>query len=242
MSRNGDREGGKKPLNFGIVVFPAFQALDVFGPLDALNLLSRSYEMNLSVIAETLDPVSTKQIPGAQQQPGAIPATGPAVPAANSDFGQTILPTHTFKTAPPLDVLIVPGGQGTRYAGIHASIDFIKERFPELQYLITVCTGAGVAARAGVLDGKRATTNKLSWEQTIALRPEVNWVHKARWVEDGNVWTSSGISAGIDVTFAWIAAVYGKDLARNIADRMEYTPVEDSSWDPFADRWGSKKA
>ncbi|KAI8264564.1 amidohydrolase [Colletotrichum sp. SAR11_239] len=232
----------EKPLNFGIVVFPAFQALDVFGPLDALNLLSRSYEMNLSVIAETLEPVSTKQIPGAQQQPGAIPATGPAVPAANSDFGQTILPTHTFQTAPPLDVLIVPGGQGTRYAGIRASIDFIKGRFPQLQYLITVCTGAGVAARAGVLDGKRATTNKLSWEQTIALRPEVNWVHKARWVEDGNVWTSSGISAGIDVTFAWIAAVYGKDLAKNIADRMEYTPVEDSSWDPFADRWGAKKA
>ncbi|KAF9880863.1 amidohydrolase [Colletotrichum karsti] len=241
MSQTSNGVGGKKPVNFGIVVFPAFQALDVFGPLDALNLLSRNYEMNLSVIAETRNPVSTKQVPGAQQQPGAIPAAAPAVPQANSDFGQTILPTHTFQTAPPLDVLIVPGGQGTRYAGIRTSIDFVKERFPELQYLITVCTGAGVAARAGVLDGKRATTNKLSWDQTIALRPEVNWVHKARWVEDGNVWTSSGISAGIDVTFAWIRAVYGNDVGKNVADRMEYTPVEDSSWDPFADLWGKKK-
>ncbi|KAL0942695.1 dj-1 family protein [Colletotrichum truncatum] len=236
MSQSSDLTSGKKPVNFGIVVFPAFQALDVFGPLDALNMLSRSYDMNLYTIAESLDPVSTKQIPGAQQQPGAIPAA-PSAPTANSDFGQTILPTHTFQTAPPLDVLIVPGGQGTRYAGIRTAIEFIKERFPELQHLITVCTGAGVAARAGVLDGKRATTNKLSWEQTIALRPEVNWVHKARWVEDGNVWTSSGISAGIDVTFAWIGAVYGKDVAKGIANRMEYTPVEDPSWDPFADMW-----
>ncbi|TDZ26088.1 Isonitrile hydratase [Colletotrichum orbiculare MAFF 240422] len=239
MSQNNSN-GSKKPVSFGIVVFPAFQALDVFGPLDALNLLSRSYDMNLYTIAESLDPVSTKLVPGAQHQPGAIAASAPSGPQATCDFGQTIVPTHTFQTAPPLDVLIVPGGQGTRYAGIRSAIDFTRERYPELQYLVTVCTGAGVAARAGVLDGRRATTNKLSWASTIALRPEVRWVHKARWVQDGNVWTSSGISAGIDVAFAWIAAVYGKDVAKNIADRMEYTPVEDPSWDPFAELWGSK--
>ncbi|KAF6818056.1 dj-1 family protein [Colletotrichum plurivorum] len=235
--RSNTRPG--KPVNFGIVVFPAFQALDAFGPLDALNLLSRSYDMNLYTIAETLDPVSTKIVPGAQKQPGAIPATGPEELA--SDFGQTILPTYTFQTCPPLDVLIVPGGQGTRYAGIRSAIDFVRDRFPELQYLITVCTGSGVAARAGVLDGRRATTNKISWESTIALRPEVNWVHRARWVQDGNVWTSSGISAGIDVTFAWIGAVYGKDVAKNVAKRMEYTPVEDANDDPFADLSSFKK-
>lgn len=238
MTAVSDTHPGK-PVNFGIVVFPAFQALDAFGPLDALNLLSRSYDMNLYTIAETLDPVSTKLIPGAQKQPGAIPATGPEELA--SDFGQAILPTHTFENCPPLDVLIVPGGQGTRYVGIRSAIDFVRDRFPELQYLITVCTGSGVAARAGVLDGRRATTNKISWESTIALRPEVDWVHRARWVQDGNVWTSSGISAGIDVTFAWIGAVYGKDVAKNVAKRMEYTPVEDADDDPFADLSSSKK-
>ncbi|TQN64943.1 Isonitrile hydratase [Colletotrichum shisoi] len=235
MSQDGERvaggvAGGKKPVNFGVVVFPAFQALDVFGPLDALNLLSRSYNMNLYTIADTLEPVSTKQS-----------TTTTTTTTAASDFGQRIVPTHTFQTAPPLDVLIVPGGQGTRYPGISAAVDFVRERFGTLQYLLTVCTGAGVAARAGVLDGRRATTNKLSWEQTVALRPQVDWVHKARWVRDGHVWTSSGISAGIDLTFAWIAAVYGSEVAKNIADRMEYTPVEDPSWDPFADLWGSKK-
>ncbi|KAJ3945275.1 mitochondrial aldehyde dehydrogenase [Colletotrichum fioriniae] len=225
MAQDGERAADGKPVNFGLVLFPAFQSLDVFGPLDALNMLSGSYKMNLYIIADTLDPVPTRVKDASHI----------------SKFCESVMPTHTFQTAPPLDVLIVPGGQGTRNPGISTAIDFVKERFDSLQYLLTVCTGAGVAARAGVLDGRKATTNKLSWDQTIALRPQVDWIHKARWVQDGNVWTSSGISAGIDLAFAWIGAVYGKNVAKNIANRMEYTPVEDPSWDPFADLWGSSK-
>lgn len=202
-------------------MFPGFQALDAFGPLDALNILSNSYKMNLYTISETMEPVSTKLL-GDEHPMG-------------SDFGQRIVPTHTFDTAPPLDLLLVPGGQGTRVPGIGSAIEYIREIYPSLQYLITVCTGSGVAARAGVLDGKQATTNKRSWDSTVALRPEVKWIHQARWVHDGNIWTSSGISAGIDVTFAWIEAVYGPDVAKAIADRMEYTRVTDSSSDPFAE-------
>lgn len=207
------------------MVFPAFQALDVFGPLDALNILSRRYKMNLYTIAETLEPVSTQLA----EQPGAGSGSG-----SDSDFGQRIVPTHTFDTAPPLDVLLVPGGQGTRAPGIASAVDYVREAFPSLQYLVTVCTGAGVAARAGVLDGRRATTNKLSWDATVALGPRVEWVHRARWVRDGHVWTSSGISAGIDVAFAWIEAVYGGAVAKDIADRMEYTRVTDPDHDPFS--------
>ncbi len=84
-----------------------------------------------------------------------------------------------------------------------------------------MCNGAGLAARAGVLDGKRATTNKSVWARTIALGPKVKWVAEARWVTDGNVWTSSGVSAGIDVTIAFISAVYGEVNATNIANGME---------------------
>ncbi|KAG8157988.1 hypothetical protein KVR01_012260 [Diaporthe batatas] len=219
-----------KPVNFGVIVFPAFQLLDVFGPLDALSLLSRSYNMNLYIIAATMDPVSTKRLTPPDSggiQPG---------PSKSPGFGTTILPTHTFSTAPDLDVLVVPGGQGTRARSpaISEAIGFIRERFDSLQYLITVCTGAGLAARSGVLDGRRATTNKLAWEETTALRPQVDWVHRARWVNDGNIWTSSGISAGIDVTFAWIEDVYGADVAKDVADRMEYTRVTDPDNDPFA--------
>lgn len=209
------------------MLFPGFQALDVFGPIDALNLLSTYHKMNLHIIAETPDPVSTKPLTDDQNRVG-------------SDFAQRVLPTHTFTTAPPLDVLIVPGGLGTRAPGNTTAVDFIPTVFPTLQYLITVCTGAGVVARAGVLDGRRATTNKRAWEETTALRPQVRWVHRARWVEDGNVWTSSGISAGIDVIFAWMRAVYGEEIAKTVADRMEYTPIMDPDNDPFADLWAAK--
>ena len=209
-----------KPTNFGVILLPAFQALDVFGPLDALNLLARSDKMNLYMIADTLEPVSTKLL-GSNQPMG-------------SDFGQSVVPTHTFETAPSLDVLLVPGGQGTRSEGITSAISYIERTYPTLQYLITICTGAGLAARAGLLDSKRATTNKLSWEATVALRPAVQWVPQARWMVDGNIWTSSGISAGVDVTLAWIEAVHGADVAHAIANRMEYERRTDASSDPFA--------
>lgn len=215
----------KAPLNFGIIVFPGFQALDAFGPLDALNTLSLLRPLNLCVIAETMNPVSTE----------------PPVPNPHgSKFAQSIVPTHTFTTVPPLDVLLIPGGLGTSHSEIQSAIDFVKKIYPSLQYLITVCTGAGVAARAGVLDGKRATTNKMSWARNIALRPEVTWVSHARWVVDGNIYTSSGVSAGLDVAFAFIGAVYGEESASKVADVLEYDRHMDSSWDPFAEKYNLK--
>jgi transcriptional regulator GlxA family with amidase domain len=205
-------------VNFGCVVFPGFQALDVFGPLDALNVLSWMRQMNLAVIAETLEPVSTKTSRNPHQ----------------SNFAQSIVPTHTFDTAPPLEVLIVPGGFGNRDPSIQTTVDFIKNRYPELRYLITICTGSAIAAQAGILDGKRATSNKHSWASVTTLGPKVKWVSHARWVIDGNIWTSAGVSAGIDVTLAWIESVYGKDRADMISKGMEYERHQDSSDDPFA--------
>ncbi|KAG5636622.1 hypothetical protein H0H81_007390 [Sphagnurus paluster] len=218
----------RHPVHFGIIVFPGFQALDVFGPLDAFNTLSFAFDvpLKLSIIAETLDTVSTR------------PRT--AVPGA-SDFDESIVPTHTYDTAPPLDVLIVPGGQGTRDpTSVQRAIDFVGKVYESLQYLITVCTGAGIAARAGVLDGRRATTNKKAWESIVALRDEVYWVAHARWVVDGKNWTSSGVSAGMDVTFAFIGHVWGDQTALDLANALEYERHTDPSWDPFAGLYNLK--
>ncbi len=203
------------PKSFGCLLFPGFQALDVFGPLDALNILSLQQDITLSLLAKTLDPVST------------------AV-HARSTFSQSVLPTHTFATAPLLDVLIVPGGLGTR-AEVEAEIEFIRTIYPSLKYIITVCTGALLAARAGILDGKKATTNKAAWAQTKLWGPNVHWVPHARWVTDGNLWTAAGVSAGIDIIFAWMAYVYGEETADRIANAMEYERHTDPNWDPFAD-------
>jgi len=130
--------------------------------------------------------------------------------------------------------LIVPGGLGTRSPSLNSTIDYITTTYPKLRYLITVCTGAGLAAKAGVLDGRRATTNKSAWASTVALGPKVKWVPQARWVVDGNIWSSSGISAGIDVTLAFIEKIYGKDNATSVANLMEYERHTDPNWDPFA--------
>ena len=188
---------GSFPVNYGVIVYPAFQALDVFGPLDALNVLSTKFPMNLSIIAKTLDPVPTR--PPSKRNP------------FKSNFSQSIVPTHTFSSPPEnLDVLLVPGGMGVGKdteadpSDLQEIFKYIDDTYPSLQYLITVCTGAILAARAGVLDGKNATTDKESWEWEIAQGPKVNWKSHARWVVDGNIYTTSGVSAGIDGKFSFI--------------------------------------
>lgn len=206
----------------GVVLFPGFQALDVFGPVDCINVLSWSHSVTLALISSTLEPVTTKS------------------PASANAIGQSVVPTHTFATAPSLDLLLVPGGLGTRGSNlaIEEAISYIRNVYPQLCYLITVCTGSGLAARAGVLDGKRATTNKMAWAEITGLAVNVDWVPRARWVVDGNVWSSSGVSAGIDVTLAWIEEVYGSEVARKISNSIEYTRHEGPIHDPFAELHG----
>jgi putative intracellular protease/amidase len=117
------------------------------------------------------------------------------------------VPTHTFKHPPKdLDVLIVPGGVGAYYEppAMLDAIEFIRETYPRLQYIISVCVGSTLLARAGILDGKRATTNKSVWSWAVSQGPKVDWVPVARWVTDGNIWTTSGVTAGMDGTLAFV--------------------------------------
>lgn len=113
---------GPLPTRFGHILFPGFQALDVFGPLDALNPLSLQFTINLKLFSTTLNPVATEK-------------TAWWKSLINSTFGESVLPTHTFNTAPELDVLIVPGGLGTRAPAplLDPAIAFIKDRYPSLR-------------------------------------------------------------------------------------------------------------
>ena len=208
------------PQNFGIVLFPNFEALDVFGPLDVLNYLAFTKRLNLNIIAQTLDPVSN----------------GPrAMTGVGSNVSESVVPTHTFDNPPEnLDVLLVPGGGGTRAPDLNRTIEYVRETYPKLKYIISVCTGATILARAGVLDGRHATTNKKAWAWATSTGPNVKWVHVARWVVDGNVWTTSGIAAGIDGMYAFVEAIWGNETATAAANDLEYERHTNSSWDPFA--------
>lgn len=192
------------PNKWGFVLYRAFEPLDVFGPYEALFTLARTHRIDISWLAETLEPVST----------------GPQLAAMNpmnSSAFVGVPPTHTFATAPSdIEVLLVPGGLGSRAPNINATLDYITDVFPKLKYLITVCTGAMVVARTGLMSGVRATTNKAAWDSVVATDPTAHWIPHARWAVDGKIWSSSGVSAGIDVTLAWIACQYGDDVATTV--------------------------
>ncbi|KAI9695996.1 MAG: hypothetical protein M1820_008337 [Bogoriella megaspora] len=209
------------PRRFGMVLFRGADPLDFMGPDEALFQLGRSYEIDRAFIAETLEPITSEPQLATMNK-------------HNSSTWTQILPTHTFDTAPELDVLFVPGGGGTRSPNLNATIDFVRATFPKVQYLFTVCTGAMVAAKAGLLDGKSATTNKQAWNTVVPTGPETNWIGDARWVVDGNIWTSSGVAAGIDAMIAFLECTWGHAVTKNVTAEMEYIVHPDSHDDPFA--------
>jgi transcriptional regulator GlxA family with amidase domain len=98
----------------------------------------------------------------------------------------------------------------------------------------TVCTGSALLARTGLLDGRPATSNKIAWDWGVQQGPRVKWMRQARWVDDGNIVTSSGVSAGIDMALGLIARLHGRDMALASARYMEYRWHEDAADDPFA--------
>ncbi|KAG5925573.1 hypothetical protein E4U42_004152 [Claviceps africana] len=211
------------PKNWAVAMYNSFDTIDVFGPIDVLFYLSMSKQLHLSFVAETMDPLWMRP-------------TSPAFNKHGSRFAASTNPTHTFDKPPrDIDVLLLPGGPGMRHADLsRAAVDFVRRTYPDVKYLLTVCTGAGLAAAAGVLDGKRATTSKSSWKDVVAMGPKVKWVSPARWTVDGKVWTSSGVTSGLDLIFEFIDVVYSEDLSREIQGKMEYQRARDACDDPWA--------
>ncbi|VBB77123.1 Putative protein of unknown function [Podospora comata] len=215
------------PTHYGVLLIRAFQPLDIYGPLDTLQLLAHNRHLTLTLLSRTLLPVTSE------------PASA-MMNTHRSTFWPTISPTHTL-TSPPsnLQVLIIPGGPGARSPDLGPEIAFIRSVFPKLQYLITICTGSGIAAQSGVLDGRRATTNKAAWNSMTAMGPKVKWVAPARWVEDGKVWSSSGVTAGIDLIYEFIKQKYpnGTALTKRFGEVTEYEPETDWRADPWSERF-----
>jgi transcriptional regulator GlxA family with amidase domain len=198
-----------EPLKVGALIFPGFELLDLFGPLEMFGMLRE--RASITMLAE---------------EPGSVrSAQGPEAVAKEHLAGN-----HG------LDILLIPGGIGTRKLAENAAfIAELRNQSEKARYVATVCTGSGLLARTGVLDGRRATSNKFSFNWATSQGPGVTWVRKARWVEDGKFFTSSGVSAGMDMTLGLIAHLLGRDVSVKVANYAEYTWHEDKDSDPFAE-------
>ena len=189
-------------------VFPGFELLDLFGPLEMFGLLSE--EMQIRIAAE---------------QPGPVA----------SGMGPQVVAESSLSEIQACDILLIPGGPGTRRE-IHniVLVSVLKALSTRAEITASVCTGSALLARAGLLNGRRATTNKRAFQWVSEQSDQVEWVREARWVEDGGIFTSSGVSAGMDMSLAVIGRLLGVERARQVASVAEYEWREDPSRDPFA--------
>ena len=194
-------------LHVGFVLFPGITQLDLTGPFEVLSRLGTPPSLSVAsgypgakahVIAKTLLPVM-------------------------SDRGLSIVPTCTFDTSPPLDLLCVPGGAGIAEALADAeTIEFIRDQGSQARYTTSVCTGAFLLGAADLLIGRRATTH---WAFVDLLPLTGAQYEKGRVVRDGNIFTSAGVSAGIDFAFSVVAELAGPEVAQAIQLGIEYDPA-----------------
>jgi transcriptional regulator GlxA family with amidase domain len=196
----------------GIILFEDVEVLDFCGPLEVFSVTRLNEEkrreepspFKVLLVAEKTNPVIT---------------TG----------GMKVIPDYTFESCPKLDILVVPGGWGIRKElNNQAMLDWLRSRAAKVETLSSVCTGSILLGFAGLLDGLHATTH---WDALDWMRdsfPSVNVEYDKRVVEDGKVFTSAGISAGIDMALKIVARQYGEKIACATAKRMEY-PYPNSS-------------
>jgi len=189
-----------KPRNVAILIFDAVEVLDFCGPFEVFSVCGRrdnSNPFNVYTVAEK----------------------SPVV--ARNDL--SVNPHYLLSSCPPPDLLIIPGGFGTR-TEIHnpTLIDWIKQIYPTTEHVLSVCTGALLLAKASLIDGLKATTHHDALDLLSKHAPNTEIIENQRFVDNGKLIFSGGISAGIDASFHLLEKLLGTDIARETANYMEY--------------------
>jgi transcriptional regulator GlxA family with amidase domain len=196
----------------GILVFPEVEVLDFCGPFEVFSVTRLDEDRRRQ-------DQSPYEVVLVAEQPGVVVATG----------GLKVVPDHALDDCPPLDVVVVPGGWGTRREMLNDRlINWLKERARQVTTLTSVCTGSLLLGKAGLLDGKRATTHWRVLEEMRIWFPAVNVIDDQHVVEEGDLLTSAGISAGIDMALRVVTRHHGEAIARATARYMEYHFPEDN--------------
>lgn len=193
-------------MRIHILLFDDFETLDIFGPIE---ILARVEEYEL--VYESLEGGIVRSAQGTQ------------------------IVTSRLGKAEPDSVLVIPGGRGTRtLVKDDTFLNRLSEFVQNAGYVLSICTGSALLAKAGALDGLKATSNKKALEWVISVSDQVDWIRHARWVRDGKFYTSSGVSAGMDMALGFVGDLYGMQKAKQIADDIEYIWNRDQNADPFA--------
>jgi transcriptional regulator GlxA family with amidase domain len=187
--------------NVAIFIFDEVEVLDFAGPFEVFSVTSElnNYEpFNVFTVAE---------------KPGAITTVN----------GLSVNPKYSFADCPRPDILILPGGVGSRAAANNARVvEWVKASFQQAEMAFSVCSGARILARSGLLDGLEATTHHEVIEELRGLAPTAVIQENARFIDNGRIMTSAGISAGIDLSLHVVSKLLGEALARKTARYMEY--------------------
>lgn len=208
------RKARQGQRTLAVLLFPGCEMLDAAGPMELWGNMEKA--IRLVTVAKEAGEVKSAQ-------------------------GVRLVADYSFADCPRLDFILVPGGVGAFQALKDAeTLDFVRARSKDAELTMSVCNGASVLAATGILDGRPATTNKAFWERCIAAGPHVKWVQKARWVDDGTIVTSSGVSAGMDMTLHVIERFFGAKTAEHLANVTEYEWHRDAAWDPFAELHAKK--
>jgi transcriptional regulator GlxA family with amidase domain len=187
---------------YGLLIFDDAEELDFAGPWEVFTTSSmlREHADTAALIAERPGPVRCAK-------------------------GMRVVPDHTLDDHPPLDVLLVPGGQGTRReAGNPAITDWIRATSGTASWTTSVCTGALLLHAAGPARGRRVATH-FAFEDTLEARGDITVVRDARYVVDGSLVTSQGVSAGIDMALWLVGRLHGREHARAVRRYIQYEPA-----------------
>ena len=196
----------------GIVIFDDVEVLDFCGPFEVFSATRLDEERRQE------EPSPFEVVLVAQREEPVL-----------TSGGMRVIPEHTFETCPSLDILVVPGGWGTRRELSNpVMLEWLRTRAGEVETLTSVCTGSMLLGFAGLLDGLHATTHWRSLDWMRESFPSVRVEYDQHVVEDGRVLTSAGISAGIDMALRVVAGYFGEKAARAAARHMEY-PYSDNN-------------
>lgn len=192
---------------FGIVLFDNFETLDAFGPAEIVGMLPERYQLDY------------------------FSCDGGIITSAQN----IRVMTRPFSELSSDGVILIPGGIGTRkLIKDEEYVADLKQCAEAMRYVLTVCTGSALLAKTGLLDGKEATSNKRVFDWVTTVNRQVRWLRQARWVVDGNYYTASGVSAGMDMMLGFISDRDGIDTANEISQEIEYLWNTDKTSDPFA--------